>query len=193
MFRIYQIMNNDFDNPATRPDYRPSVLLLSVLECLVDGVMLVDRQGHILYSNQPAQSMIQMLPKQSDHDLPNLVWATCQSVIESHELFGGKTVILEAETENLRIRVQWMDLTDYPDHCLLVRLENRQQALWSLAEAEAKVFGLTIRESEVWRMKRMGYTRKAIAETLYISIDTVKKHLCNIQTKRQSQDLEICA
>jgi DNA-binding CsgD family transcriptional regulator len=186
-------MNNSPDNQASRANYRPSVLLLSVLECLVDGVMLVDRQGHILYSNQPAQSLIEMLPRSSHHDLPDLVWTTCQSVIESHELFGGKTVILEAETESLRIRVQWMDLADYPEHCLLVRLENRQQALWSLAEAEAKVFGLTIRESEVWRLKRLGYSRKTIAETLYISIDTVKKHLCNIQLKRQSQGVELCA
>jgi DNA-binding CsgD family transcriptional regulator len=172
--------------------YQPSTLLLSVLECIGDGVLLVDRTGHILYSNQAAQNIIRLLPKQASQELPNVIWSTCELAIESHELFAGKTIVLEKETDDLRIRVQWMDLDHYPEHCLLVRLENRQQALYGLAEAEAKGFGLTSREAEVWKMKRLGHTRKEIAETLFISIDTVKKHLCNIQIKRQAL-VELCA
>jgi DNA-binding CsgD family transcriptional regulator len=187
-------MNNSPEQQQPSPKtYKPSTLLLSVLECIGDGVMLVDRSGQILYSNQSAQEMIRLLPKPASQALPDVIWTTCESVIDSHKLFEGKIIILEAETDNLRIRVQWMDLDSYPDHCLLVRLENRQQALYCLAEAEAKSFGLTLREAEVWKMKRLGHSRKEIAQTLYISIDTVKKHLCNIQTKRQAQLLELCA
>jgi DNA-binding CsgD family transcriptional regulator len=51
---------------------------------------------------------------------------------------------------------------------------------------EAQYFGLTPRESEVWDLRNQGRSRREIADHLYISIDTVKKHLANIQIKRQT-------
>jgi len=55
--------------------------------------------------------------------------------------------------------------------------------------AEIEKYGLTPRESEVWLLYRANYSRKEIAAELFISIDTVKKHLKNIKTK---QDKFLC-
>ncbi|NJR70496.1 MAG: SUMF1/EgtB/PvdO family nonheme iron enzyme [Synechococcales cyanobacterium CRU_2_2] len=58
--------------------------------------------------------------------------------------------------------------------------------------AEIQRYGLTHRESEVWQLHRQGYSYDEIAGQLYISRNTVKKHLKAIALKRgvaeRSQD-----
>jgi DNA-binding CsgD family transcriptional regulator len=98
-------------------------------------------------------------------------------------------VVVESEVEcedaKLRIRAQWLNLEAVETPCLLVRLQDENQAMQGLAIAEAQSWGLTERETQVWVRRRAGCSRKQIAEELYIALDTVKKHLKNIQTKRQ--------
>ncbi|MUG91303.1 winged helix-turn-helix transcriptional regulator [Scytonema sp. UIC 10036] len=55
------------------------------------------------------------------------------------------------------------------------------------------MYGLTPREAEIWFLYRSRCSYKEIAERLYISVNTVKKHMKNIHSKQQSslnQDLE---
>jgi DNA-binding CsgD family transcriptional regulator len=54
------------------------------------------------------------------------------------------------------------------------------------AIADAKPYNLTPRETEVWSLKQTNYTYKQIAATLYISVNTVKKHIKNIYFKQQT-------
>lgn len=167
-------------------------LLLAVLEGLVDGVLLINPQGETLYANLKAQEVCQkLLPHQADR-LPDGVWRLCESLIESRELYGDRPIILEDEIQPFRIRVQWLQSELYVEPCLLVRLEDQQQSLVSLAFAEAKKYGLTPREAEVWQLRRANLSRREIAEKLFITIDTVKKHLCNIQLKRQLHQESWC-
>lgn len=48
---------------------------------------------------------------------------------------------------------------------------------------------LSLREREVLKLVAEGYTNKAIAETLFITIKTVEKHRANLMTKLHVQDL----
>jgi DNA-binding CsgD family transcriptional regulator len=70
--------------------------------------------------------------------------------------------------------------------CLLLQLQDQNQPIQGLAIAEAQCWGLTPRETEVWLLRRAGHLRKDIAANLFITIETVKKHLKNIQAKRQA-------
>ncbi|MBD2082192.1 LuxR family transcriptional regulator [Leptolyngbya sp. FACHB-17] len=170
----------------------PNDFLLSVLEGLVDGILIVSQQGQLLFANTPGAEICQKLSPYQQY--PAEVWRSCEALIESRQWYGARPLLIESElqTENhqtYRICVQWLQL-EQP--CLLVRLEDQQRSLQSLAVTEAKKFGLTPREAEVWFLKRCNLSRKEIAAQLFITIDTVKKHLGNIQLKRQANSGSWC-
>lgn len=173
-----------------------SLFLMSVLEGLVDGILIVQPQGDLVYANLPAQRICQALTNQVGA-IPKEVRSLCDSLQESRDWFGNQPLVLESEImianhDRYRLRVQWLQLDTIADPCFLVRLEDQQQSWQSLAFSEAQRYGLTPREAEVWQLRRANLSRKEIAERLHITIDTVKKHLCNIQMKRQMEELEAC-
>lgn len=55
----------------------------------------------------------------------------------------------------------------------------------NLAIAQAEHYGLTSREAEVWLLRQANYSCREIAAELYISLNTVKKHMKNIHAKRE--------
>jgi DNA-binding CsgD family transcriptional regulator len=177
-------------------DFAPSsAFLYATLESLVDGILLVSPAGTVLYQNSMArqicQRICQQLPAHGHPALPQEVWRTCEAAIDSRDMFGDRPVILEAELQSYRIRVQWLDLDRFAP-CLLVRLEDCQQSLWGLAIAEAKKYGLTPRETQVWQLRRANLSRQEIADQLLMTMDTVKKHLGNIRVKCQLYQKEWC-
>jgi DNA-binding CsgD family transcriptional regulator len=171
--------------------------LISVLEGFVDGILIVNPEGELVFANTPGTHICQQINADRDHSLPEEVWRSCEALIESRELYGDRPLVIESEitagnSKTFRIRVQWLKLEGLQQPCLLVRLEDQHQSLQSLAVTEAKKYGLTPREAEVWFLKRCNLSRKEIAAQLYITIDTVKKHLGNIQSKRQAHQESWC-
>lgn len=169
--------------------------LTSVLEGFVDGILILNVRGEFIYANTPASRICQQINR--SNALPDEVWRSCEALIESRELYGDRPLVIESEivterSQTFRIRVQWITLEDSHESALLVRLEDQQQSLQSLAVTEAKKYGLTPREAEVWFLRRCNLPRKEIASQLYITIDTVKKHLGNIQSKRQAYQESWC-
>ncbi|MBD2073049.1 SUMF1/EgtB/PvdO family nonheme iron enzyme [Phormidium sp. FACHB-592] len=67
--------------------------------------------------------------------------------------------------------------------------EQLHGAVKELANLTPQELNLAPRESEVWNLRQAGYTYQQIAAELYITINTVKKHLKNIFVKH-SQMLE---
>lgn len=182
-------MNSNFRSQVTNP------FLLSVLEGLVDGILILNLEGEALYANTPATEICQKLNPETL--VPSEVWRSCEALIESREFYGDRPLVIESEftideSQTYRVRVQWLKLDGLEQSCLLVRLEDQQRSLQSLAVTEAKRYGLTAREAEVWFLKRCNLSRKEIAAKLYITIDTVKKHLGNIQSKRQAHQEGWC-
>ncbi|BAU12360.1 two-component response regulator, CheY subfamily [Leptolyngbya sp. NIES-3755] len=163
-------------------------LLTTVIEGFIDGILIMTPQGSIVYANTCAIDICRQLSTRQE--IPKEVWRVCEALLESRELYGKHPLIIESEVtthhaRSFRLRVQWLQLDTVKQTCLLVRLEDQQQALKRLAHSEAHQYGLTSREAEVWLLRRYNLSRREIAESLCITIDTVKKHLGNIRSKRQ--------
>lgn len=163
----------------------------SILESFLDGILILTEQGEWVESNDLAQQVCtQLTPNESrPNSVPKEIWTVCKTLLGNSSSYPQQAALVESEiTTNqgitLRIRVQSLPLNTFSRPCLLVILENRSQSLQNLAISEVEQYGLTPREAEVWLLSRANYTRQEIAAKLYISLNTVKKHLKNIQAKR---------
>jgi DNA-binding CsgD family transcriptional regulator len=170
---------------------RPS-LLQAVLEGFIDGILILTNQGEWLHANDCARRICHQLSKgisQPDR-VPKEIWNTCERLIESLNRYPHQTLTVEDEintgqTTSYRIRAQLLNLEQGHSPCFLVTLEDRLQSIQNAAIAEARHYGLTPREIEVWLYYRANYSYKDISSRLFISYNTVKKHMKNIYAKRQ--------
>jgi DNA-binding CsgD family transcriptional regulator len=168
-------------------------LLQAVLEGFIDGVLILSEQGEWIHANDRAHHICHQLTKglaQPDR-VPQEIWRACQCLISSLNLYSNKALTIEDEittgqAASYRVRAQWLTLERFQRPCLLITLEDRLQSLQQSAIAEGQRYGLTPRELEVWLCHRADYSYKAIAAELYISHNTVKKHMKNIYAKRQT-------
>jgi DNA-binding CsgD family transcriptional regulator len=169
-------------------------MLHSVIESLLDGVLIVSPQGQVLHANTCALNICHQLTREfTENDkaiLPAAVWRICELLVQSSEDFPKHTVVLEDEIATdhpvpVRVRVRWLDPGLTASDCILVTLEDRYQSACRRAIAESYQYHLTEREREVWLLRRTNHSYEAIAEKLYIAVNTVKKHLKSIYAKRQ--------
>jgi DNA-binding CsgD family transcriptional regulator len=168
-------------------------LLQRVIESFIDGILILTEQGEWVQSNEHARQICEKLTpgKLQPNSVPEEIWRVCRALIESRSSYPNQPVILESEITTdkqtpLRVRVRWFRLNAISSPCLLVILEDRYESIQNLAIAEVDKYGLTPREAEVWLLHRTNYSHKEIAEELYISLNTVKKHLKNIHAKRKA-------
>jgi len=168
-------------------------LLKRVIESFIDGILILTAQGEWVQSNEHARQICEKLTpgKLQPNSVPEEIWRVCRALIESRRSYPNQPVILESEITTdkqttLRVRVRWFRLNAISSPCLLVILEDRYESIQNLAIAEVDQYGLTPREAEVWLLHRTNYSHKEIAEELYISLNTVKKHLKNIHAKRKA-------
>lgn len=173
------------------PYLKQSSLLQAVLEGFIDGILVLTEQGEWLHANNCARQICQRLTQSNapSNLVPQEIWRACQALMEGFGVCSNKTALIEDEitiaaTVTYRVRAQWLQLEDAERPCMLVTLEDRYQSIQSLAIAEAQKYGLTPREADVWLRYRANYTYKEIAAELYITQNTVKKHMKNIHAKR---------
>lgn len=172
-------------------------LMQGVLEGLTDGVLILSEQGEWIYHNYYAHCICQTL-NQDNPDLyrvPEPVWRSCQALMESRELYPTQPVVIESEialsrSQVYRIRARWLVLEDSQRPYLMVVLEDRCQALQNQALAEAILYELTPRQAEVWLLRRAGFSYQQIATELYISLNTVRRHLKDIRVKQKAQEAD---
>jgi DNA-binding CsgD family transcriptional regulator len=197
MILAQRLKPHSFTNTSERQNTQASqsdnTLLQGVFESFIDGILILTEQGECIQANNLARQICsQLTPTESQlNSVPKKIWDFCQALIESRSFFPTGSMIIESEIASnpvtpLRIRVRWFKLNAFPHPCLLVILEDRCQSIQNLALAEVDRYGLTPREAEVWLRRRANYTYKEIATDLYISINTVKKHMKNIQVKREA-------
>ncbi len=171
--------------------YPSSSLFRAVVETWIDGILILTDQGQWVEANEAARDICEQLSQQQDQPslVPHAVWKTCQELIQSRQTFPQHPIVLEAEISvegtALRMRVQWFSLEETDRPYLMVILEDRYQSNLNRAIAEVDQYHLSPREAEVWLLYRTGHTYKAIAQQLFISLDTVKKHLKSIRVKQQ--------
>lgn len=167
-------------------------LLQAMIESFIDGIFILTTERELILSNEYARCICRPLMPNSDsnNQVPEEVWRVCQSLMESLQLFPEKKMIIESEIKTseglkLRIRARWLQLSADNYNFLLVTVEDCNQYAQSLAIADAIKYHLTEREREVWQLRRANLSYQEIANQLYITINTVKKHLKNIYAKQQ--------
>ena len=169
----------------------PYYLFHGILEGFMDGILIITKAGKLLHANQSAKQICQQLSASENHSIPEEILQVCQSLIESKNLFPGEKIVLESEiiqdnAVHFRLRVRWFRIEQMSEECLLVTIEDKHQSLREIVSSDVYQYDLTPREAEVWLLYRANYSYKEIAEKLYITINTVKKHMKNIHAKRKS-------
>ncbi len=177
-----------------------AALLVAAIENFTFGLVIVSQDGTILHKNKRAKTLLKEMACPSSTNIPEVLWHPCQSLIENQDelselLPADYTIVLEDEisTEHgtIHMRAQWFDWDNnayQPSNCFLITLEDRQQSLSAIANQEAQRYSLTTRETDVWCLKRQGCSYKEIARALFISENTVKKHLKNIYSKKEQSN-----
>lgn len=164
--------------------------LNTALESCLDGVLVLDDRYEIVYANATAHSIYTQLAQDEANRLPIEIQCVCDALVETRDLYKGRPITIVAEQvtaeTTFRIRAEWLKLEVSNCPYILLRLQDQNWCVKELANLEARQWSLTQRETEVWLLHRDGFTRKAIASKLFIARDTVKKHLQNIQSKRQA-------
>lgn len=167
-------------------------LLQAIVEGFVDGVLILTAQGEWIHANQRARRICQHFAPDRLHcnSVPLPIWQICESLMESRELFPQQKMIIEAEintnqASSLRVRVRWLEFSENDSLYLLVTIEDRNQSTQNATVTEARKYNLTPREAQVWSLRRANYSYKDIAAKLYITTNTVKKHLKNVYAKQQ--------
>lgn len=171
---------------------KPPSLLKAIIEGFVDGVLIVTEQGECIHANECGRKICHQFSQWNSqgNSIPQSIWHVCESLIDSRELFPDQRMIIEAAIElsdlaTFRVRVRWLELAANESSYLLVTIEDRNQSTHNAAIAEAKKYGLTPREAEVWLLRRANYSYKEIAAKLYITLNTVKKHMKSVYAKQQ--------
>jgi DNA-binding CsgD family transcriptional regulator len=168
-------------------------VLQEVIDGLQDGILILTETGDISHANTSGSYICRQICQANSQQniVPSEIWNICQSLINNQDLFSDKLVILSDEivldkSNIFRIRVRWLDLKIDEPFYLLVTIENRYDSLRNIAIAEVKKYNMTAREAEIWLLYRCNYSYKEIATQLFITVNTVKKHMKNISSKRQA-------
>ena len=173
-------------------------ILRAALANLQDGFIIASQVGEILQINEPAKRICSLLRTGSsacdEAELPMEIWRVCMSAVENQNVLSLQKIGLDAEIilpeiGTVRVRVQNIKIAQ--TSCLLIVLEDRQQTIRNRALSDAAMFGLTERETEIWQLRLRGDGYKDISAALWISVDTVKKHVKNILAKRRSHEDEL--
>jgi len=166
-----------------------------LVNCFPDGVLIINPCGEVIFSNVYASKICQPILEQktSQSDPLNEVEELSRlfQTIRDGRISAERLYLLEGEfytgTDNeIRVRVQMIELDQVEEPCLLIVLEDRKDTVRRAAIAEIRKFKLTPREADVWLWRRTGLSYTEIATKLFVTIDTVKKHLKSIYAKRDA-------
>ena len=166
--------------------------LQAIIEGLVDGVLVLTQQGEWVYTNECGRHICHPLsPDQSQKNyVPQAIWRVCELLLDRLDPFAEEERVINNEIKltnsvTFRIRVRWLVLEETACPYLLVTIEDQHQARKMQAMADAQKYRLTRRETEVWSLHQSKLSYKEIADKLYITLNTVKKHIKNIYAKQQ--------
>jgi DNA-binding CsgD family transcriptional regulator len=174
-------VNGEFDTVAQVS------LLEAVIESFVDGILILTTEYELVHTNEYARRICRELNSNKTNSVPEEILHICESLVDSRELLPDEKVFMEYEIEKsptvkLRIKARWLTMED---ECILVTIEDCYLSNQNSAIADARKYGLTEREAQVWLLRRANLSYREIAQNLYITINTVKKHLKNIYAKQQ--------
>ncbi|MGD1861353.1 MAG: helix-turn-helix transcriptional regulator [Leptolyngbyaceae cyanobacterium] len=159
------------------------------------SVLILTEDGTVLHASENLQSQLSKLSEQANvvRQLPQEIALICQISKQCRNRFPNQNWAMEfdiftKDTIALRIRSRWLKLEGFDQPCILLIVEDQQQMVQDIVLDEAQDWGLTPREQQVWLLHQAGHTYVEIAEKLFISKNTVKKHMRSIYAKRRADD-----
>ncbi|BAY78858.1 LuxR family transcriptional regulator (plasmid) [Nostoc linckia NIES-25] len=174
-------------------DSKRADFLQEVIESLEDGILILNKAGKVLHANASAHRILSQFAQENctENFVPPAIWNLCESLLSSQSLLSDKMIIFSEEivldkSNIFRIRARLINLDGFEIPCLLITIQNKYESLKHVALSEVKKFELTRREAEIWFLYRNNHSYKEIANKLFITINTVKKHMKNIHAKRQA-------
>ena len=181
-------------NTATKLDEKSLEELFffqQIVDNLEDGVLILTEAGELIHMNASGYNICNKIHPCSlnDKSIPSIIWNRCKSLIQNQLGCNNLTIWSEEIIVNqslifcLRVRRFNLELSEQP--LLLVTIENRYESLKNVALSEAYKYHLTERETEIWSLYRATSSYKQIADKLFITVNTVKKHIKNIRAKQQ--------
>ncbi|MDY6896692.1 MAG: LuxR C-terminal-related transcriptional regulator [Cyanobacteriota bacterium] len=166
-------------------------LLQKIVDTLEDGVLISTETGELVHSNASANNIFSQINshKLNENFVPSVIWNRCKSLIQNQSKCENSTIWSEDIVVNhsliFRLRVRHFNLELSETPLLLITIENRYESLKNAALSEAYIYHLTQRETEIWSLYRATSSYKQIADKLFITVNTVKKHIKNIRAKQQ--------
>ena len=176
------------------------LFLESFLDGFLEGILIFDLSGTLIHANKAIFSLLEKsvsrLEDQQllDQEIRSLFQVITKQVTGIPDEQSTSTVLpfssLESEIAltrfiQLRIHVRRFQMNISPNEMVWIRIEDRHQMNRMKALIESQRYGLSTRESEVWLLRSAGYTNPEVSKKLFISVNTVKKHMRNILAKSE--------
>lgn len=166
------------------------------------GMMLLDPQGHLLQSTAKARQLCKSLQNTSDttsdkqslqllqETFPKEIEKLACCLIESRQLFPGQPVqlqdgIFRSDKTRIQVQAEWITLDTHQPPYIRVMLEDLTEVAQQRALLDTVRYQFTRRESEVWERYLQGFSYRQIGKALFISLNTVKRHMKSIHRKRE--------
>jgi DNA-binding CsgD family transcriptional regulator len=169
-----------------------SSLPQEVLENLQYGILILSETGDVIHANASADNIFRQLNQDNSevNVLLLTIWNLCKLLLKTQKFLREKNIVVSDEviidkSNIFLIRVRKLDINRFSSPFLLVTVENRYESIKNIALTEAIKYSLSQREAEIWCLHRAKYSYREIASYLFISINTVKKHIKNIHIKQQ--------
>ncbi len=169
------------------------------------GLLLLNKAGQLMQSNTKARELCQALHQatkrsmdsiaanQAAISLPSQVATLCNFLREIRLELPGKPLQLTEDIfldTGLRVhlKAEWIELGSQDEAYILISLEDITQTAGRRALCDAIRYGLTPRETDVWKLYLQGLSYREVGKQLFITLSTVKKHMKNIYSKRRYED-----
>jgi len=167
-------------------------VIREALTKLTDGILIITEERKIAFANECACRILRQINQARDRTdtLPREISFLCDSLAEIRRQFPGQHWMVThkiciSSSVTFSVHARYMKLDTLGKYCTVLVLKDQYQLVKNIAIEEAKKFGLTDRETEIWLLQRANYTYKQIASELFIAPNTVKKHMQNIHLKQK--------
>ncbi|MEM9446669.1 MAG: helix-turn-helix transcriptional regulator [Verrucomicrobiota bacterium] len=195
--------NDDSQDSASLSDFPNTQDYLAAFKMFLghlqpsQGFLLLDKSGQLIQSTAKARQLCLLLQaerqsaSQQSISLPYQVIKLYELLMDSRIEFPGQPLqmfekVMLDNGVQISINAEWVYLGDNLSHCLLVKLENVSQTMNQRALCDACRYNFTPREIEVWALCLQGLSRSQISQRLFITMNTVVKHMKSIRGKRGS-------
>lgn len=150
--------------------------LRAVLEGFPAGILILTHQGEIFDQNHQGEKLCHYLASCYGEEIQGVsqyIWRICKNLLEaeSEDWLSDYLLVLcqnfqIANGYHLQVRVEWLNLPNHDQPCFLMVIEDKKRSDQAAATPEMLRYGLTLRERQVWMLRRSGRSSQELAEDL---------------------------